>query len=154
MQGPPSPRCANSFSPSHPSTRKAWHAKKKEEGNPSRGGLQGTGPELLGSWEDLPPAAQVVDHKVVHAVLQGYMPSLVLTVFQSNLPGVLHLLTRWEGRALSEQQVQHSASTKFFAVLVLNVFLGSVVTQSVFHQLENMLEHFSIKQLVIPPCRR
>mmetsp|Transcript_28378 Transcript_28378/g.53662 ORF Transcript_28378/g.53662 Transcript_28378/m.53662 type:complete len:793 (+) Transcript_28378:250-2628(+) len=90
----------------------------------------------------------LVDHPAVATLLQGYAPSVVLSLFLGLLPNGLLALSRWEGQAVTTSEVAHSASTKYFAVLLLNVFLGSVLTQTIFRQLESFLDHLSLSQIL------
>ena len=85
---------------------------------------------------------------VFATLLAGYLPSVVLSLFLSFLPSVLVALTRWQGHVVSEHEVSQSSSTKYFYVLLLNVFLGSVLTQTIFRQLEGMLDHLSLATIM------
>lgn len=90
----------------------------------------------------------VVDMPLVRSFLEGYMPAVVLACFMMALPSILRRLSIWEAASTSKQQLQLVTSTKYYFILVFNVFLGSVLTQSIFRDFENIIHHFSFADLV------
>ncbi|KAL7188034.1 hypothetical protein ACSBR1_037971 [Camellia fascicularis] len=80
----------------------------------------------------------VVEVKFVKSVLQGFLPGLALKVFLYILPTVLMIMSKIEGHvALSV--LERSASAKYYYFMLVNVFLGSIVTGTAFQQLHAFL---------------
>ncbi|GMQ04084.1 hypothetical protein CsSME_00049625 [Camellia sinensis var. sinensis] len=80
----------------------------------------------------------VVEVKFVKSFLQGFLPGLALKVFLYILPTVLMIMSKIEGHvALSV--LERSASAKYYYFMLVNVFLGSIVTGTAFQQLHAFL---------------
>ncbi|KAF5935944.1 hypothetical protein HYC85_027073 [Camellia sinensis] len=76
--------------------------------------------------------------KFVKSFLQGFLPGLALKVFLYILPTVLMIMSKIEGHvALSV--LERSASAKYYYFMLVNVFLGSIVTGTAFQQLHAFL---------------
>ncbi|KAH7833754.1 hypothetical protein Vadar_009374 [Vaccinium darrowii] len=80
----------------------------------------------------------VIEMKFVKSFLQGFLPGLALKIFLYILPTVLMIMSKIEGHmALSE--LERRASAKYYYFMLVNVFLGSIVTGTAFEQLHAFL---------------
>lgn len=76
--------------------------------------------------------------KFVKSFLQGFLPGLALKIFLYILPTVLMIMSKIEGHvALSV--LERRASAKYYYFMLVNVFLGSIVTGTAFQQLHAFL---------------
>ena len=87
----------------------------------------------------LPFLAPLVDIPAVNAVLQAYLPQIVLIIFIYILPFVLSRISETEG-ILSKSDRDRAAAGKFFYFNVLNVFLGVTLAGSLFSSLKSVLD--------------
>ena len=88
----------------------------------------------------LPFLAPLVDIPSVNAVLQAFLPQIVLIVFIYILPFMLSRVSAMEG-ILSKSQRDRAAAGKFFYFNVLNVFLGVTLAGGLFSSLKSILDH-------------
>lgn len=80
----------------------------------------------------------VIEVKFVKSFLQGFLPGLALKIFLYILPTVLMIMSKIEGHvALSI--LERRASAKYYYFMLVNVFLGSIVTGTAFQQLHAFL---------------
>ncbi|KAF7127510.1 hypothetical protein RHSIM_Rhsim11G0027500 [Rhododendron simsii] len=80
----------------------------------------------------------VIEVKFVKSFLQGFLPGLALKIFLYILPTVLMIMSKIEGHvALSV--LERRASAKYYYFMLVNVFLGSIVTGTAFQQLHAFL---------------
>ncbi|KAJ3689527.1 hypothetical protein LUZ61_018691 [Rhynchospora tenuis] len=80
----------------------------------------------------------VIDIKVIKAFLQGFLPGLALKIFLFILPDVLVLMSKVEGY-ISLSSIERKAATKYYYFILVNVFLGSIITGTAFEQLYSFL---------------
>jgi hypothetical protein len=80
----------------------------------------------------------VIEIKVIKSFLQGFLPGLALKVFLFILPDVLVLMSKVEGY-ISLSSVERKAATKYYYFILVNVFLGSIITGTAFEQLYSFL---------------
>lgn len=66
---------------------------------------------------NVPVVRDIVELPLVHGIIEGLLPSLVLRIFLAVLPYLLEGLAMWEG-ALSLSSVQFETMTKYFAFQV------------------------------------
>ncbi|KAF9623884.1 hypothetical protein IFM89_005975 [Coptis chinensis] len=80
----------------------------------------------------------VIEVKVVKSFLQGFLPGLALKIFMYILPTVLMIMSKVEGH-LAVSVLERKAAAKFYYFMLVNVFLGSIVTGTAFEQLHSFL---------------
>lgn len=75
----------------------------------------------------------------VSEVITGYLPSLILQLFQRIVPPIMMMLSSVQGHnALS--QIQKSACFKFLLFTIWNVFFANVLSGSALYQVNVFLE--------------
>ncbi|GAQ91055.1 early-responsive to dehydration stress-related protein [Klebsormidium nitens] len=85
--------------------------------------------EKTGSW-----VRAIATCPGIGQFLQGFLPGLALKLFLMLLPGILMILSKIEGH-ISNSNLARVAAGKLFMFLVINGFFGSVLTGSLFKQL-------------------
>lgn len=75
---------------------------------------------------------------MIKSFLQGFLPGLALKIFLFILPDVLVLMSKVEGY-ISLSSVERKAATKYYYFILVNVFLGSIITGTAFEQLYTFL---------------
>lgn len=74
----------------------------------------------------------------VKSFIQGFLPGIVLKLFLANLPKILMAMSKIEG-VTSLSSLERSSAAKYHLFLLVNVFLGSVITGAAFEQLDKFL---------------
>ncbi|KAF5811167.1 putative calcium-dependent channel, 7TM region phosphate [Helianthus annuus] len=86
----------------------------------------------------LPFLKPIVDKGSTKSFIQGFLPGMVLKIFLLVLPMILMEMSKIEGYvALSDLEAKSAA--KFYFFLLVNVFLGSIVTGTALQQLKEFL---------------
>ncbi|XP_039122565.1 CSC1-like protein At1g32090 [Dioscorea cayenensis subsp. rotundata] len=80
----------------------------------------------------------VIEIKVIKSFLQGFLPGLALKIFLYILPTVLMIMSKVEGH-LSLSALERRTASKYYYFMLVNVFLGSIVTGTAFEQLYSFL---------------
>ncbi|ONK71592.1 uncharacterized protein A4U43_C04F10280 [Asparagus officinalis] len=80
----------------------------------------------------------VVEQKVIKSFLQGFLPGLALKIFMCILPKVLMIMSKVEGH-FSLSALERRAADLYFYFIVIDVFMGSIVTGTAFEQLKSLL---------------
>ncbi|XP_023735135.1 CSC1-like protein At1g32090 [Lactuca sativa] len=80
----------------------------------------------------------VIEWSFIKSFLQGFLPGLALKVFLWLLPGILMTMSKIEGHVAFSVLERRTAGKYYFFMLV-NVFLGSIVTGTAFEQLHSFL---------------
>lgn len=75
---------------------------------------------------------------MIKSFLQGFLPGLALKIFLYILPTVLMIMSKFEGY-LSFSILERKAAAKYYYFMLVNVFLGSIVTGTAFEQLHAFL---------------
>ena len=76
--------------------------------------------------------------KFIKSFLQGFLPGLALKIFLYILPTVLLIMSKIEGH-IAMSTLERRASAKYYYFMLVNVFLGSIVTGTAFEQLHAFL---------------
>lgn len=76
--------------------------------------------------------------KLIKSFLQGFLPGLALKIFLYILPTVLMLMSKIEGH-IALSTLERRAAAKYYYFMLVNVFLGSIVTGTAFEQLHAFL---------------
>ena len=82
--------------------------------------------------------APVVDIAPINAILQAFLPQIVLIIFLMLLPALLLKLSTIEGIP-SKSHLDRAAAGKFFYFNVFNVFLGVTIAGSLLTSLEGLV---------------
>ncbi|CAM8992364.1 unnamed protein product [Rhodiola kirilowii] len=80
----------------------------------------------------------VIELKFVKEFLQGFLPGLALKIFLFILPTVLMIMSKIEGH-IAQSTLERRAAAKYYYFMLVNVFLGSIVTGTAFQQLHSFL---------------
>ncbi|XP_077234888.1 hyperosmolality-gated Ca2+ permeable channel 1.8-like [Tasmannia lanceolata] len=80
----------------------------------------------------------VIEVKVIKSFLQGFLPGLALKIFLYILPSVLMVMSKVEGY-MSLSSLERKTASKYYYFMLVNVFLGSIVTGTAFQQLHSFL---------------
>lgn len=80
----------------------------------------------------------VIELKFIKSFLQGFLPGLALKIFLYILPTVLMIMSKIEGY-ISFSMLERKAASKYYYFMLVNVFLGSIVTGTAFEQLHSFL---------------
>ncbi|KAG4117087.1 hypothetical protein ERO13_D12G206800v2 [Gossypium hirsutum] len=80
----------------------------------------------------------VIELKFIKSFLQGFLPGLALKIFLYVLPTILMIMSKIEGH-IAVSTLERRASAKYYYFMLVNVFLGSIVTGTAFQQLHSFL---------------
>lgn len=86
------------------------------------------------------------DRNFIKSFLQGFLPGLALKLFLHFLPSVLMIMSKVEGY-IALSTLERKTAAKYYYFMLVNVFLGSIVTGTAFQQLHSFL-HQSPTQYV------
>ncbi|XP_077235065.1 hyperosmolality-gated Ca2+ permeable channel 1.8-like [Tasmannia lanceolata] len=86
----------------------------------------------------------VIEVKVIKSFLQGFLPGLALKIFLYFLPSNLMFLSKVEGY-MSLSSLERKTASKYYYFMLVNVFLGSIVTGTAFQQLHSFLHQSPTK---------
>ncbi|PON65770.1 Calcium-dependent channel [Parasponia andersonii] len=93
---------------------------------------------IEGIMKVLPFLKPLIEKKVVKSVIQGFLPGIVLKIFLILLPSILMTMSRIEGFT-SLSSLERRSAEKYHLFILVNVFLGSIVTGTAFQQLEKFI---------------
>ncbi|KAK7252535.1 hypothetical protein RIF29_36543 [Crotalaria pallida] len=80
----------------------------------------------------------VIELKFIKSFLQGFLPGLALKLFLHFLPAFLMLMSKVEGY-IALSTLEWKTASKYYYFMLVNVFLGSIVTGTAFEQLHAFL---------------
>ncbi|XP_038893055.1 CSC1-like protein At1g32090 [Benincasa hispida] len=80
----------------------------------------------------------VIELKFIKSFLQGFLPGLALKIFLYILPSVLMVMSKIEGH-VAVSSLERRAAAKYYYFMLVNVFLGSIVTGTAFEQLDSFI---------------
>ncbi|KAK8657949.1 hypothetical protein V6N13_036166 [Hibiscus sabdariffa] len=80
----------------------------------------------------------VIELGFIKSFLQGFLPGLALKIFLYILPTILMIMSKIEGH-IAISALERRASAKYYYFMLVNVFLGSIVTGTAFQQLHSFL---------------
>ncbi|GLT80631.1 hypothetical protein SLA2020_520620 [Shorea laevis] len=80
----------------------------------------------------------VIELKFIKSFLQGFLPGLALKIFLLILPTILMIMSKIEGH-IALSTLERRAAAKYYYFMLVNVFLGSIVTGTAFEQLYSFL---------------
>lgn len=76
--------------------------------------------------------------KFIKSFLQGFLPGLALKMFLYILPTVLVIMSKIEGY-IAISTLERRAAAKYYYFMLVNVFLGSIITGTAFQQLHSFM---------------
>ncbi|KAL0331034.1 UNVERIFIED_CONTAM: CSC1-like protein [Sesamum angustifolium] len=76
----------------------------------------------------------LIEWSFVKSFLQGFLPGLALKIFLYFLPAILMIMSKIEGH-VAVSQLERRTAAKYYYFMLVNVFLGSIVTGTAFQQL-------------------
>ncbi|KAJ4829129.1 hypothetical protein Tsubulata_011814 [Turnera subulata] len=80
----------------------------------------------------------IIQRETVSSLIQGFLPGIALKIFLIILPTLLMTMSKIEGFASLSSLDRRSAS-KYHLFLLVNVFLGSIITGTALQQLKSFL---------------
>ncbi|CAN1836888.1 CSC1-like protein At1g32090 [Linum perenne] len=80
----------------------------------------------------------VIELKFIKSFLQGFLPGLALKIFLYILPTILMIMSKIEGY-IAVSNLERSSAAKYYYFMLVNVFLGSIITGTAFEQLDSFL---------------
>lgn len=83
-------------------------------------------------------AVDIFSRKFVKSFLQGFVPGLALKIFLWLLPAILMVMSKIEGH-VAISVLERKTAAKYYYFMLVNVFLGSIVTGTAFQQLNAFL---------------
>ncbi|XP_004493651.1 CSC1-like protein At4g02900 [Cicer arietinum] len=86
----------------------------------------------------LPFLKPIIEKPSVKSVIQGFMPGLALKIFLALLPKMLMTMSKMEGYS-SLSGLERKSASKYYLFVLVNVFLGSIITGTAFQQLEQLI---------------
>lgn len=85
-----------------------------------------------------PELLNIMCRNLIKSFIQGFLPGIALKVFLILLPTILMTMSKIEGHTSLSTLDRRSAS-KYYLFLLVNVFLGSVITGTAFQQLNSFI---------------
>ncbi|KAF6173235.1 hypothetical protein GIB67_026930 [Kingdonia uniflora] len=101
---------------------------------------------IEGIEKAVPFLKPVIEMPAIKAVIQGFLPGIALKIFLIFLPTILMLMSKIEG-FISISALERRAAAKYYIFILVNVFLGSIITGTAFQQLDNFL-HQSANDII------
>ncbi|KAK3242994.1 hypothetical protein CYMTET_47337 [Cymbomonas tetramitiformis] len=96
----------------------------------------------MGPW-----VVEITSVPWIRSFLNGYLPGVAMTLALLGMPYVFRLLSGIQSpRTLSDQE--RASCSKFFVLLVVDVFFGNSVLQAFFKEMDLFLEDFSLSDLL------
>ncbi|KAJ8773907.1 hypothetical protein K2173_009338 [Erythroxylum novogranatense] len=80
----------------------------------------------------------IIELKFIKSFLQGFLPGLALKIFLYILPTILMIMSKFEGY-IAHSTLERKAAAKYYYFMLVNVFLGSIITGTAFEQLDAFL---------------
>ncbi|KAI3821854.1 hypothetical protein L1987_09428 [Smallanthus sonchifolius] len=93
---------------------------------------------LEGLEKVVPFLRPVIEWSFIKSFLQGFLPGLALKIFLWLLPGILMTMSKIEGH-VAFSVLERSTAAKYYYFMLVNVFLGSIVTGTAIQQLHSFL---------------
>lgn len=82
--------------------------------------------------------------KLIKSFIQGFLPGIALKIFLILLPTILMLMSKFEG-FVALSILERKAASKYYLFLLVNVFLGNIITGAAFQQLNTFI-HQSVNK--------
>ncbi|KAJ4842760.1 Calcium permeable stress-gated cation channel 1 [Turnera subulata] len=99
--------------------------------------------QSLASIEGIEKAAPflkpIIETKFIKSFIQGFLPGIALKLFLIFLPTILMIMSKFEG-FISISSLERRSATRYYIFVIVNVFLGSILTGAAFEQLDSFLK--------------
>ncbi|OIW10704.1 hypothetical protein TanjilG_16076 [Lupinus angustifolius] len=102
---------------------------------------------LEGLERVVPFLRPVIELKFIKSFLQGFLPGLALKLFLYIVPAILMIMSKTEG-CIALSTLEQKAASKYYYFMLVNVFLGSIVTGAAFEQLNSFLRQPPIPRTI------
>ncbi|KAK1277408.1 hypothetical protein QJS04_geneDACA003415 [Acorus gramineus] len=93
---------------------------------------------LEGIEKVVPFLKVIIEMPVVKSFIQGFLPGIVLKIFLIFLPTILMTMSKIEGHT-SLSALERTSAGKYYLFVLVNVFLGSIITGTAFQQLHKFI---------------
>lgn len=93
---------------------------------------------LDGIEKVLPFLKPLIEMKIIKSFIQGFLPGIALKIFLILLPTILMIMSKIEGFT-SLSSLERRSAAKYHLFILVNVFLGSIVTGTALQQLHKFL---------------
>ncbi|ONH93659.1 hypothetical protein PRUPE_8G244700 [Prunus persica] len=93
---------------------------------------------IEGIMKVLPFLKPLLEMKSIKSVIQGFLPGIALKIFLAMLPMILMIMSKIEGFT-SLSSLDRRSAAKYHLFILINVFLGSIVTGTALQQLEKLM---------------
>ncbi|KAH9297819.1 hypothetical protein KI387_029501, partial [Taxus chinensis] len=93
---------------------------------------------IEGIEKAVPFLKPVIEVKIIKSFIQGFLPGLALKIFLILLPTILMVLSKVEGHT-SLSGLEINSAKKYYYFILVNVFLGSIITGTAFEQLNQFI---------------
>ncbi|XP_077226614.1 hyperosmolality-gated Ca2+ permeable channel 1.2-like isoform X2 [Tasmannia lanceolata] len=80
----------------------------------------------------------IIRVKLIKAFIAGVLPGIALKIFLIFLPTILMLMSKFEG-FISLSSLERRSAARYYLFLLVNVFLGSIITGTAFEQLNTFI---------------
>ncbi|XP_058095114.1 calcium permeable stress-gated cation channel 1-like [Magnolia sinica] len=77
----------------------------------------------------------IIEVKIIKSFIQGFLPGIALKIFLIVLPAILMFMSKFEGFT-SISALERRSASRYYLFLLVNVFLGSIITGTAFEQLD------------------
>ncbi|PKA65272.1 DNA-directed RNA polymerase III subunit RPC2 [Apostasia shenzhenica] len=99
---------------------------------------------IEGIEKSVPFLKPVIETPFIKSFIQGFLPGIALKIFLILLPTILMLMSKFEG-FVSLSSLERTTASKYYLFLLVNVFLGSIITGTAFQQLNTFI-HQSVNE--------
>lgn len=80
----------------------------------------------------------IIRRDAVKSLIQGFLPGIALKIFLFALPTILMTMSKVEGFT-SLSSLERRSASKYYVFILVNVFLGSIITGTAFEQLDSFM---------------
>lgn len=85
------------------------------------------------------------------SLIQGVLPGIALKIFLIVLPLILMTMSKIEGFT-SHSTLERRSAGKYYLFILVNVFLGSIITGTALEQLESFLNQAPTEYVALLVC--
>ncbi|KAF3436331.1 hypothetical protein FNV43_RR23423 [Rhamnella rubrinervis] len=97
---------------------------------------------IEGIEKNLPFLRPVIEKEYIKSFIQGFLPGIALKIFLIMLPTILMTMSKIEGFT-SLSSLERRSAEKYHLFILVNVFLGSIITGTAFQQLHKFIHESS-----------
>ncbi|CAK7351481.1 unnamed protein product [Dovyalis caffra] len=94
---------------------------------------------IEGIEKSIPFLKPVIEIKFIKSVVQGFLPGIALKLFLIFLPTILMMMSKFEGLT-SLSSLERRSAMRYYIFIIINVFLGSILTGAAFEQLDSFIK--------------